>query len=332
MEPLPLQRGRKAEYKRPTQLTAGIRVSFFDAGHILGSASLYLELEDGGVRRSLVFSGDLGGGERPLLRAPVIPPHSDTVIVETTYGDRAHKGLEASVDELYQTIEETFRRGGEIFIPAFALERAQELPYFLRAGRDAGRLPRLMQVFLDSPMAISAREIFSRHPECYEPKVAALFREGLDPFYLSGLHFTRDVNDSVAINRFWAGAVILAGAGMCNGGRVRHHLKHNLARENCSVVFVGFAVKGTLARRIIEGARSVRIFDEDVRVRVRIHTINGFSAHAGCNDLPAWHRPMAPTKTFLVHGEEEAMRQFASHLENTQVEMPNRDQQFELAE
>jgi metallo-beta-lactamase family protein len=181
-----------------------------------------------------------------------------------------------------------------------------------------------LQVFLDSPMAISATEIFERHPECYEPEVAELFREGRDPFHLPGLHFTRETTESIALNRLRGGAVILAGSGMCTGGRVRHHLKQNLWREESSIVFVGYASRGTLARRIIDGAQEVRIFGEEIQVRAEIHTINGFSAHADQAELLAWYHGMqTPGRTILVHGDQEAMEHFATLLpETTSVEMP----------
>jgi metallo-beta-lactamase family protein len=180
-------------------------------------------------------------------------------------------------------------------------------------------------------MAISATEIFERHPECYAPDKAALFRGGRDPFHLPGLHFTRESADSIALNRIVGGAIVMAGSGMCTGGRVRHHLKHHLWREASSVVFVGFAARGTLARQIIDGAKHVRLFGEDIAVRARIHTINGFSAHADQAELLAWHQQIGgPTRTFLVHGEEDTMRQIAARLTGTQVDMPTLHQEFEL--
>ena len=200
--------------------------------------------------------------------------------METTYGDRLHKPIAPSIEELHQAIGETFQRGGNVVIPTFALERAQELLYLLRQGREQNRLPPAMQVFLDSPMAITATEIFERHPEAYAPDAAELFRDGGDPFSLPGLHLARETADSAAINRISGGAVIMAGSGMCTGGRVRHHLRHNLWRPQSSVIFVGYAAQGTLARQIIDGAKSVTIFDETIAVRARIYTINGFSAHA----------------------------------------------------
>ena len=323
--------GRKALYGKPLQLTPGIRATFFDAGHILGSANILLELEEDGHTRSLLFSGDLGYSNRAILRNPARPPHADVVIMETTYGDRLHKQLEPSIDELYAAVNDTFQRGGNIIIPTFAMERAQEILYYLRAGIQERRIPRTTQVFLDSPMAISATEIFERHPECYDAETLKLFKRGDDPFRLPGLHFTRQTGDSLAINRISGGAVIMAGSGMCTGGRVRHHLKHNLWRRDSSVVFVGYAARNTLARRIIDGAETVRIFGEDIPVRASIYMIGGFSAHADQAELLSWHQATGqPEITYLVHGEEDAMKKFSKHLKNTEVRMPEMHQEFGL--
>jgi len=179
-------------------------------------------------------------------------------------------------------------------------------------------------------MAISATDIFRRHPECLEPEAARLFGEGHDPFGLPGLHFTRERAESMAVNNVRGGAIIMAGSGMATGGRVRHHLKHNIGREDCSVVFVGFAAKGTLARQIIDGQNPVRILGEDIPVRAKIHTINGFSAHADQAELLAWQAHTAADRTFLTHGEEATMQQFATRLDKTKVEMPTLNQSFEL--
>ena len=322
--------GRAARYGDALDVAPGIRATFLDAGHILGSASVHLQLDDGSHRRSVAFSGDLGNRGRPLLRDPVPPPECDVLVMETTYGDRLHKTIQSSVEELYQAIADTFRRGGNVVIPTFALERAQELLFYLRDGVAAGRLPGSAQVFLDSPMAISATAIFRRHPECYDAGIGALFREGRDPFDLPGLHFTREVAESMALNRITGGAIILAGSGMASGGRVRHHLKHNLWRENSSVIFVGFAARGTLARQIIDGARTVRLLGEEVPVRAHRFTINGFSAHADQAELIVWQRRVRAPRTFLVHGDEEVMRQFALRLQDTEVVMPTLGQEFEL--
>jgi len=322
--------GRVAAYGTPLEVAPGIRATFLDAGHILGSACILVELREGDRERRVLFSGDLGSSGRPILRDPTPPPEVDVVVMESTYGDRLHRDLESSVVELHGAIRDTVERGGNVIIPTFALERAQEILYFLREGSEAGVLPRDLEVFLDSPRAISATEIFGRHPECYDRETAALFQQGRDPFALPGLHFTRQSTASMRINQIRGGAVVMAGSGMCTGGRVRHHLRHNLARHQSSVIFVGFAARGTLARAIIDGAKQVRIYGEDIAVRARIHTINGFSAHADQAELLAWHASTRAKRTFLVHGEEEPMRVLARRLENTKVEMPSLHDEIEL--
>jgi metallo-beta-lactamase family protein len=322
--------GRTAAYAQVIEVAPGVHATFIDAGHILGSASIFLELEEQSHSTSVLFSGDLGSAGRVLLRSPAKPPRAENVVMETTYGDRLHKQLGPSIDEFYEAITETFKRGGNVVIPTFALERAQELLYYLSQGVTQGRLTKSTQVYLDSPMAISATEIFRRHPECLEPAAAKLFQDGHDPFALPGLHFTRESAESVAINSVPGGAIIMAGSGMCTGGRVRHHLQHNLGREDSSIVFVGYAAIGTLARQIIDGAKQVNILGENIPVRARIYTINGFSAHADQAELLAWQKQTGAKRTFLVHGEEDIMKQFAAHLADTRVEMPGPHQVFEL--
>jgi metallo-beta-lactamase family protein len=322
--------GRTATYGQSLELRSAGHATFIDAGHILGSASIFLELaEPGGGAVRLLFSGDLGNAGRPLLRPPATPPRADVVVIETTYGDRRHKPIGPSIEEFYQAVSDTIRRGN-VIIPTFALERAQELLYILGQGIASGRLPPTIQVFLDSPLAISATDVFRHHLECLDPQAVELFRQGHDPLWLPGLHLARERTESVALNSIHAGAIIMAGSGMATGGRVRHHLKHNLWRAECSIIFVGFAASGTLARDIIDGHSPVRVLGEDVPVRARIHTINGFSAHADQAELLAWLRASAPARTFLTHGEEPTMRQFAAQLGSTRVEMPLRHQTFEL--
>jgi metallo-beta-lactamase family protein len=322
--------GRTAVYGQSFAVAPGIQATFSDAGHILGSASIFLQIAEDNRQCRVLFSGDIGNAGHPVLRSPAIPPKTDVVVMETTYGDRRHKELQPSIDELYQAINDTFARGGNVIIPTFALERAQELLYFLRQGLEQSRLPNSMQVFLDSPMAISATEIFKHHLESLEPKVAAGLRNGEDPFNFSGLHFVRETSQSIALNNMTSRAVIMAGSGMCTGGRVTHHLKHNLSRPQSSIVFVGYAAAGTLARRIIDGAKEVSIFGEAIPVHARIHTINGFSAHADQAELLAWHRHTSAGRTFLVHGDEAVMRSFAAKLTNTRVETPSLGEAFEL--
>ena len=318
--------GRTARYGETLTLAPGVTVSFHDAGHILGSASLRIE----GDGRSVIFSGDLGNSGRPLLRDPQCPPRADTVVMETTYGDRVHKALGPSVQEFYQAIRDTHARGGNVIIPTFALERAQELLYYLREGIDQDILPRHLPVFLDSPMAISATEIFRRHPECFDAKARARFTGDDDPFRLPGLRFVRETAESMALNQITGGAVIMAGSGMASGGRVRHHLRHHLWRDNASVVFVGYAAPGTLARRLIDGVPQVHLFGDEIPVRARLYTINGFSAHADRDELLAWHRTLAPARTVLVHGEARVMDTFAGLLTGTEVLRPARGDSLEL--
>jgi metallo-beta-lactamase family protein len=326
-----LQRfGRAPRYAETVEVATGVRATFFDAGHILGSASVALEATEGQGRRSVVFSGDIGNRGRPLLRDPVLPLHADAVVMETTYGDRVHKAFDASAAELEEAVAETFRRGGNVIIPTFALERAQEVLYVLHGCVEHGRLPQSIQVYLDSPMAISATEIFEHHPECCADSIARLLREKRDPFHLPGLHFTRDHSESVALNDVHGGAVIMAGSGMCTGGRVRHHLRHNLGREDSSVIFVGYAARGTLARQIIDGARHVHLFGEEIPVRASVYTINGFSAHADRDELLAWHHHAAPECTVLVHGDQDVMQRFSERLGRAGVVMPSEGEHVEL--
>jgi metallo-beta-lactamase family protein len=251
--------------------------------------------------------------------------------METTYGDRQHRSYSDSVEEFYLALQDTFSRGGNVVVPTFALERAQEILYALHTGMESGKLPRSLQVFLDSPMAISATEIFKRHRECFSPQLADYFNRRDDPFSVPGLHFVRESAESIAINKIVGGAVIIAGSGMCTGGRVRHHLRHNIWRQDAGIVFVGFASFGTLARRIIDGAQTVSLFGEDIAVRAHIHTINGFSAHADQAELLAWWRSISGVQTtFLVHGEPDAMEKFGRALPPGRVERPTLNQSFSL--
>lgn len=322
--------GRAAHYRVPLELAPGIRATFFDAGHILGSASVLIEITEAGRHRSILFSGDIGNAGRPLLHPPSVPRTADAVVMEATYGDRFHRSYDASVEELDDAIAATLARGGNVVIPTFALERTQEILYCLHQAIAGGRLRRSLSVFLDSPMAISATEIFERHPEARSATLDAALSARQDPFDIPGLQMTREAADSKAINRIAGGAVILAGAGMCTGGRIRHHLLHNLANPKASVIFVGFAAQGTPARRIIDGARSIMLLGEDVAVRAKIHTINGFSAHADQRELLAWRGRIGGVReTFVVHAEESVMQAFASRLEG-RVLTPRLHESFDL--
>ncbi|MBS0387312.1 MAG: MBL fold metallo-hydrolase [Proteobacteria bacterium] len=314
--------GRVARYGEDVALAPGLRASFHDAGHILGSAHVLVQVAERGRTRRVLFSGDIGGAGRPIIRDPD-PPPAEIVLMETTYGDRNHRSPSESVAELVGVIASTIARGGNVVIPSFALERSQEILYSLRAAIAAGQLPAQLPVFVDSPMAVSATLVYRAHPECYDAEAAALFGRGTDLFGFPGLRLVRATDESIAINRVTGGAVIMAGSGMCTGGRVRHHLVQNLPRPNASIVFVGFAARGTPARRIIDGARSIMLFGEEVPVRAQVHTINGFSAHADQAELLRWHaRVGGSERTVLVHGEQGAMGAFAALLPNVPVAMP----------
>jgi metallo-beta-lactamase family protein len=325
--------GRTVRYDKPIDLADGIRATFGNAGHILGSAWVLLEVEEEGEQKSLLFSGDMGNREKPILNPPTPAPRADYIVMESTYGNRAHKSLASSVVELKEAILDTLERGGNVVIPTFALERAQDLLYFLRELEEQRELPRYLSVFLDSPMAISATEIFRRHPEYFNPETLHLFQNGKDPFFVPGLHFTRDAEESKSINHLRGGAVIMAGSGMATGGRVLHHLRNNLWRKESSVVFVGYASQGTLARRIIDGQKDVRIFGEEVRVAAQVYTIGGFSAHADQQELLEWYRGSGtPAITFLVHGEETGRAALAQVLrgQGLRVEEPTMHDSYRI--
>ena len=316
---------------KPIHLGDGATATFFDAGHILGSTSILLDLVEAGRGRRILFSGDIGTWDRPLLDPPQPPSDVDVVVMESTYGDRDHRSRDATVAEFYAAIRMADERGGNVVIPTFALERAQELLFFLRDGMAKGELPGGLHVFLDSPMAISATQIFRRNADAMKTEVAAMLKAGKDPFDMPGLRFTRETSESMDLNRIRSGAIIMAGSGMCTGGRVRHHLFHNLGHRDCSVVFVGFAAEGTLARIIIDGAKSVKLLGRDIPVRAHVHTINGFSAHAGRRELLDWHgRTGTPEITFLVHGEGAARKSLAKKLRNGRIEMPELHESHEI--
>ena len=295
---------RVVDYDVTVEVAPGIEATFLDAGHILGSASILLTLNDGVSERRMVFSGDLGHRGSGVLRPPRPAPPADFVVMETTYGDRPHRSFEATREEFLSAVGQTLAAHGNVVIPTFALERAQEILYCLHQGIRQGAIPASVSVFLDSPMAISATAVFRRHQECFGDDFLDTLRHD-DPFGMPRLHYTRSVEESMAINAIEGGAIILAGSGMCTGGRVRHHLRHNLGRARSSVIFVGFAAEGTPAREIIDGRKVIRIGRQDIPVRARIWTINGFSAHADAPELVRWLGDEPRQRALLVHGEPD---------------------------
>ncbi|UCD36137.1 MAG: MBL fold metallo-hydrolase [Nitrospiraceae bacterium] len=322
--------GPFAEYGRPVPLKNGITVIFRDAGHILGASFLEIKAEG----RKIVFSGDLGNREKPVVRNPDFPGRADICVVEGTYSDRVHKDIQTSVTELHEAVLETCRRGGNVLIPSFAIERAQDMLYYLSQLYYQKKVP-ACRVFLDSPMAINVTEIFRRHPECYDEATKKLFEKDHDPFSFPGLQMTRTPDESRKINNIESHAIIIAGSGMCTGGRIKHHLKHNLWREESSVVFVGYQAEGTLGRKIVDKEDEVRIFGQTFRVRARVYTIGGFSAHADRTILLDWLRHCGGLEhLFLVHGESKTLASFRSCIESDgiarEVHVPAMHQTFTL--
>ncbi|MGH9412901.1 MAG: MBL fold metallo-hydrolase RNA specificity domain-containing protein [Terriglobales bacterium] len=320
-------------YATPREVAPGVRATFHDAGHILGSAWILLELEEGSERRRVVFSGDLGNRNKPILNPPEPAPPADVLVMESTYGDRNHRSQADSIAEFRTAAQATIARGGNVVIPTFALERAQDLLYSLRAMVKDHVIPAETPVYLDSPMAISATEIFRRHPECFNADMKSLLAAGTDPFALPHLQFTRTPDASKAIAKA-QGAIIMAGSGMATGGRILHHLATNLSDARNHIVFVGYAAQGTPARQIIDGAHEVRIYGEPVSVRAQVTTIGGFSAHADHDDLLAWAQASGhPARVLLVHGEASAAQVLARDLEGRglRTSIPTLGSQFDLS-
>jgi len=293
------------------------RVRFLDAGHIIGSAIIEVRIRDGGRERRIVFSGDLGQPARPVVRDPASVAQADVLLVESTYGNRLHKSMEETVAELVAVVGRTLDRGN-IIVPAFALGRAQELLLLLYELCERGVLDHL-NVFVDSPLARQATAVTLAHLETLDPSVsrfAADLRRRRLPYRL---RFTRTPEESMAINKIRSGAIVIAASGMCEAGRIRHHLRHNLSREECSILFTGFQAGGTLGRRLVDGVRSVRLFGETVPVRARIDTLGGLSAHADRGALLGWLGGFrrAPAQTFVVHGEEATAVEFAATIAAT---------------
>lgn len=292
---------------------AGIRVRFQDAGHILGAAIIELFVEEQGVLVKLVFSGDIGRPHQLLMQDPSFVNQADYLFMESTYGNRNHKGEKESLDELAEAIAYSYRNGEKVVIPAFAVERTQEILYSLHLLLADGRLPKDMPVYLDSPLAIKATEIFRRYRAYLDDDTQAILKNGEDPLRLPNLKMSTSTEDSIRINETKEPAIVISASGMANAGRIKHHLRHNLWRPGASVVFVGFQAQGTPGRRIVDGAKKIRIFNEDIAVAARIFTINGFSAHAGQDQLLEWLGAFQ-TKTmqvFLVHGEASAQDHLA---------------------
>jgi metallo-beta-lactamase family protein len=304
-------------YETTVALGRGAKVRFRDAGHILGAAMLEIRIAEGSSRpRRIVFSSDIGQWDKPLVRDPSVFDRADAVVMEATYGDREHDPVGEVEDRLAEAISSAAGRGGHIIIPAFAMERAQEVLYYLARLLRKGRIPRL-KVFLDSPMAVEVLGVFSRYPEYLDEEAKGFVGPGRPAFAFPELEIVRSIGESKALNTRVGPSIIVAGSGMLTGGRVKHHLMFNIERPSSTILFVGYQASHTLGRQLLEGASEVRLFGRPFKVRARIDRIEGFSAHAGRGDLRRWLSAFRerPEKLFLGHGEEKACLSFAAELE-----------------
>ena len=304
---------KTVKYGQWINLSPKVRVRYKDAGHIIGSAFLEFEYQEDGITKRVIFSGDVGNRQVSLAPPPTDPFSAEAVFIESTYGDRLHKPFEDGVAEFKEAILKTLHRGGNVIIPSFAIERTQQLLCILSEMDEKNELPHHAQVFLDSPMAIKTTKVYEK----YRYLLSDECKNDPRPFTFKSLHFASSPNASKRINSVKKGAIIIAGSGMCNGGRILHHFKHRIWDPRNSVIFVGYQAEGTLGRQIIDGARFIDIYGERIIVRAQIYTINGFSAHADQAELTQWlEKNRGLQKIFLVHGEKEKQLIFKKHLIN----------------
>ena len=309
------------EYGETVDLCEGVRVEFVDAGHLLGSASIIVDATEGGVTKRLVFSGDIGNVNQPIIRDPTLLTGADYVVMESTYGDRNHTEVWSYTDDLAAIIDETIAKGGNVIIPSFAVGRTQELLYFIREIKDARMVKSNpdFPVYIDSPLAKKATTIFTGDLHGYlDEEALELVQDGTHMFNFTNLRMTETSEESKALNLDPTPKVIISASGMCDAGRIRHHLKHNLWREECTVVFVGFQGEGTLGRSLLEGTKSVRLFGEEIAVHAKIVNFQGLSSHADRDHLLAWIQSIQapkPQHVFIVHGDREVAPYFAKSVE-----------------
>ncbi len=295
---------------------AGIQARLYDAGHVLGSAVVKISADDGHQVRSVLFSGDIGRPDRPIVHDPDIVHDADYVLVESTYGDRVHQDQNNIKELIADAVNSTAKQGGTVLVPSFALERSQEVLYYINELLVEGAIPNI-RVFLDSPMATRITKVFQRHPELFDQEMMQYLRNHESPFRFKGLELVEGRQQSKAINDFRGPAIIIAGSGMCTGGRIKHHLAKRIGRSEDTVMFVGYQAVGTLGRRLVEGQREVRILGKEYPVRAKVVQIHGFSAHADKTELLAWLQGLEkpPSKVFVIHGETESAQYFGQYLE-----------------
>lgn len=326
------------DYERPFEVLPGVTVTYHNAGHLLGAAFIELTVHDGGPKKTLVFSGDLGMREIPMLNRPVKPPAADYLIIESTYGDRNHENVSTRVERLVDILLDTTDRGGTALIPSFAIGRTQEILFALSTSiTDPVKLDKFLQIpiYVDSPLAIDAISVYEHNMDYYNEHARSLFATGKSPLRMPNLHIITSSDGSIALNRDNTPKVIISASGMCDAGRIQHHLKHHLWASKNSLIFVGYQASGSLGRLIKEGQPTVQILGETVKVGARIHTLEGFSGHADREDLTNWLKgfPAIPARTFVVHGEPDMALPFSQHLRDDlghHPEIPVMNQTVEL--
>ena len=307
-------------YGEQIQVAEGVDIKFTDVGHLLGSASIEVWLKEQGEERKIVFSGDLGNKNKPLIRPPQFTHQADYIVVESTYGNRFHKGInEDHVAAFAKVIKETLDRGGNVVIPAFAVGRTQEVLNYIRIMKEQGLVTGHddFPVYLDSPMAVEATQVFRENQmDCYNDEVQELVRKGLNPCSFPGLHLAVTSDESMKINADTVPKVIISASGMCDAGRVRHHLKHNLWRPECTILFAGYQAVGTLGRSLLDGREEVKLFGESIEVLAKIVKIEGLSGHADQDGLMEWVGNFMnhPEHVFVVHGDDEVTQEFADRI------------------
>lgn len=303
------------DYGKEIKIGGSIRATFLDAGHVLGSSIIRLRVGEGGASRTIVFSGDLGRWDKVIMNDPTMVREADYVLVESTYGNRLHESVQDVDATLREVIISTAEKKGNVVIPTFALERAQEVLYHLNGLVENNHIPHL-PVFLDSPMAAKVTDVYERYPGLMDKETLRLIRQGDEPFDFPGLKVVATADESMAIAEHNGSAIIIAGSGMCTGGRIKHHLVNNIGRPESTILFVGYQARGTLGRQIVDGAKEVRILGLKHPVLARIARIDGLSAHADREELMRWLSGLsrAPRRVFVVHGEEEASTEFAANL------------------
>jgi len=306
-------------YEQPVELFSGVKVTFRDAGHLLGSSSIYVQMEEKGIQKSIVFSGDLGNHTRPLIRDPKPAEYADYAVIESTYGDRLHGERPDYVSQLIRILRHTFERGGNLVVPCFAVGRTQEMLYLLRSIKNSGVLGAHSNftVYVDSPMAVEATKVYACGLlDYYDPETLELIQSGEDPITFQGLKLSVTADDSKLINVDENPKVILSASGMCEAGRIRHHLKHNLWRADSTILFVGYQSPGTMGRKLLDGAESVKIFSETIAVHATIENLAGISGHADRDMLLNWLKAMGktPNQVFVNHGEDAVCDSFAAYI------------------